>query len=189
MTRVNNVTDFNFGSFGLQSTANAIRNKSNPTNQNSGDKSNLKTYKRSLSEKKTFNRMNSKGKVLKTLIEDSDKESSTNDAQVKEDDTRVKKLQNILKLKRKSTVDNFNFRSNLLLVPGVVKSQQNQDSQAGVTVSSQADMLSALGIRNEIRKHSQRMQSIILCSPTLNKRDGPRNSVYTVSGFLNFCNF
>ena len=61
-------------------------------------------------------------------------------------------MQKILKLKRKSTVDNFHLNANLLLKPVLSKSQQNSNSNAGVSVSSQSDLMSALGFRNEMRK-------------------------------------
>jgi hypothetical protein len=128
--------------------------------------------------------MNSQGVTFKKLADDSEKDSIVNE-DGKTNNQRIKKLQKILKLKRKSTVDHFKFISNQLLVPGVTKSQQNNDSNAAITVSSQTDMLSALGVRNEIRRESKRMQSFILCSHTLNKNDGSRRpSIYSVGKIL-----
>ena len=94
------------------------------------------------------------------------------------------KLQKILKLKRKSTIDNLNLNSNLLLKPILSKSQQNNNSNGGVSVSSQSDLMSALGYRNEMRKTSTRMQSIILWSPTLNKSEDPRRATKFVRYLL-----
>lgn len=116
----------------------------------------------------SLKRINSFDEKFKKLYEDS--EGSV----VNEDETsqvKIKKLQNILKLKRKSTVDHFGFTSNLLLVPGAGKSQQSKASNSGVSNTSQTDMLSALGYRNDIERAQKRLSSFIVLSPTLLKSD------------------
>jgi len=68
-------------------------------------------------------------------------------------------------------MDHLGLISHKLLVPGFSRSNQDKNSHIDITVSSQTDMMSALGLRSEMKKTSERMQSIILLSPTLNRRD------------------
>lgn len=179
MTRKSIINDHNFASFGLQATAAGLKVKTKSNITNSSQTNVKKTFKRSQSESKNLNRMNSIKENLQRS-EEKKQGSVENNAMPPSGETKVKSLQKMLRLKRKSTIDHLNLTSNKLL--GVPKSQKPRDSSAEISISSNTDIMSALGFRNDMNKTHQRMQSFILLSPTLNKQDGSRRgSMISVS--------
>jgi len=107
MTRVNNVSDFNFGfSKGLKATTQAII-KSNKVLNRGGTKS----FNRSQTDKNIIKRTNSHDQNIKNALGEESEGSEVAKAE-KTHKSKIKNLQKILKLRRKSTVDNMMFMSN-----------------------------------------------------------------------------
>ena len=78
-------------------------------------------------------------------------------------------------MKRQSTIDHLNIKSNLLLKPFLTGSSRLRESSAGISNSSRTDMMSVLGYRSEIDKTNKRMKSILMSGTVLNRIDDSKS--------------
>lgn len=115
-------------------------------------------------------KLNSLGDIKSPKKPDGSQKSET---QLTNDEQKMKNLNKILKLKRKSTIDNVGLRSNKLLVPKTSQYTIEKHSSTHLTGSSRGDRVSFLCLKNEITRDKGRMNSIIMSSITLNKNNDP----------------
>jgi hypothetical protein len=131
--------------------------------------------------KPDMNRSNSPSSAVQHHLKRSKSESeqvfSSNKSNIENSQNKNKKKQvenkprRISKIKSQSTINNHCFIPNMLFVPGIPKSQRDGDSNGKTRTSIKTDLISSLGISNDIGNNSKKLNSMTVFGAVLKRQE------------------